>query len=51
MLCVLCMKIDTLVPLIVHPETVVQLPVSSHETVVGLAVPSYPVAQVTDEVP
>ena len=29
----------------------VQLPVVSHVTVVGFAVPSYPVAQETDEVP
>ena len=38
-------------PLIVHPETAVQLPVLSHVTEVGLAVPSYPTAQNTDELP
>ena len=39
------------IPFMVHPETDVQLPVSSHVTDVGLAVPSYPVAQDTDDVP
>ena len=47
-----CMKeTDVHTPLMVHPETVVQNPVSSQVTVVGLAVPSYPIAQDTDEVP
>ena len=44
-------KITILVPLIVHPETAVQLPVASHETEEGVAVPPYPVAQTTDEEP
>ena len=39
------------IPLIVHPVTIVHVPEASQETVVGLAVPSYPVAQDTDDVP
>ena len=44
-------KTKVYIPLMIQPDTVVQLPVSSHVTVVGLAVPSYPVAQETDEDP
>ena len=35
----------------VHPVTEVQDPESSHDTLLGVAVPSYPVAQVTVAVP
>ena len=38
-------------PFIVHPDTVVQDPEASQVTVVGLAVPSYPAAQLTEDVP
>ena len=38
-------------PLIVHPVTAVQLPLASHTTCAGEAVPSYPVAQAAFEVP
>ena len=41
----------SLLPFIVHPETVVHAPESSHVTEIGLAVPLYPIAQDTDEVP
>ena len=34
-----------------HPVTVVQSPLASHETDDGLASPSYPSAHATDEVP
>ena len=34
-----------------HPVTIVHVPEASQETVEGLAVPSYPVAQDTDDVP
>ena len=37
--------------MIEHPDTVVQVPVSSHSTESGVAVPLYPVAQATDAVP
>ena len=49
--CVIYAAIKITIPLIVHPETLVQLPESSHVTVVGFAVPLYPAAQATDEVP
>ena len=40
-----------ILPFMVHPVTVVQLPLSSHWTCAGEAVPSYPVAHAAFEVP